>query len=113
MAARGQQRPPYGSALALAGWAWENRSYIEGRLALSGGDTDAITLKTFLDISYTLLVDEYREKGGMNLIAALEETRQYASGNGELPDELPVDAVDRKNAESMAQLDKMMKGVQR
>jgi len=68
VAARGQFRPPYQSALALGAWAWENRSFIEGKVALSGGDPDELTLRRFLDISYALLVDEY-QRIGMNLVA--------------------------------------------
>ena len=49
----------------------------------------------------------------MNLMAALEETKQYASGNGQAPEEITADAVNRKNADSLAQLDKMMRGVQK
>lgn len=113
MAARGQFWPPYGSALALSGWAWENRSFIEGRVALNGGDPDALSFKTFLDISYSLLVEEYRQKAGMTLMAALEETAQYASGRSDVtPEQVSEEQVARKNAQAMAQLDKMMKGVQ-
>ena len=79
-------------------------------MALSGGDADEISFKTFLDISYALLVDEYRTKGGMNLIAALEETRQYAVGS-DAPEEITAENVERKNAEALAQLDNLMKGV--
>ena len=70
-----------------------------------------MSFKTFLDISYALLVDEYREKGGMNLLSALNETAQYATGNGQEPEEISEDQVARKNADSLAQLDKMMRGV--
>lgn len=81
-------------------------------MALHGGDPDELSFKTFLDISYTLLVEEYRTKAGMNLIAALEETKQYAAGaSNTTPEEVSEDAVVRKNEQSLAQLDNMMKGV--
>lgn len=49
----------------------------------------------------------------MNLITALEETKQYVSGSAEEPGVIAEEDVARKNADSLAQLDKMMRGVQR
>lgn len=113
MADRGHVGPPYGAALALYGWAAENRSFIEGQVALNGGDPDALGLKSFLDIAYSLLVNEYRQKAGMTLMAALEETAEYAAGrSGRTPEEITQEQAARKNAQAMAQLDQMMKGVQ-
>lgn len=49
----------------------------------------------------------------MTLIAALEEAAQYASGHSDVtPEQLSEEQIARKNQQSLAQLDQMMKGVQ-
>jgi len=77
-------------------------------VALNGGDPGVLSFKTFLDISYALLVQEYRDKGGMNLIAALEQAQEYASGPGR---EKTVSSVEAQNQASLEQLAGMLKGV--
>ena len=113
MVAGGHIRPPYRTALVLSAWAWENRSFIEGRVALAGGDPDGLSFKRFLDISYSILVDEY-QRSGMNLVAALEAVRQYASGfSTETPETVSSGSVVAQNQQAMAQLQAMMKGVKK
>ena len=109
MAARGQFRPPYRTALALTVWAWENREYIKGRIAINGGDTDNLRLEEFLDIGYFLLVDSFMT-GGLNYIAAKEAADSAISGVAGTPAP-PAVAVEAQNQASLAQLESMMKGV--
>ena len=46
----------------------------------------------------------------MNLVAALEEVREYAS-DSQQPEEIAQENVDRKNERALAELERMMKGV--
>jgi hypothetical protein len=56
-------------------------------------------------------VDEY-QRVGMNLPAALEEVRQYASGLSEdAPDDVSEEAIARQNQASFAELENLMRGV--
>jgi hypothetical protein len=55
-------------------------------------------------------VDEY-QRVGMNLVAALEEVREYAAGVSETPEMLSEDAVARQNQKALAELEGLMKGV--
>jgi len=48
---------------------------------------------------------------GLNLVAALEEVKEYAGGVSESPEVISEEAVAKQNARALAELEKMMRGV--
>ncbi len=52
-------------------WASQNRSYLEGRIRLQGGDPDTMLYSHVLDVSYSIIVELYQSLG-MSLFDALE-----------------------------------------
>ena len=110
MVAGGHFRPPYGDALSLGGWAWENRSLLEGRITLAGGDPDTMTLRRYLDVAYAIFVEEY-QRLGMNLMDALEKTESMRArkieNNGVSAG--PSEAeIARRNEASLQELNKLL-----
>lgn len=61
VAGRGVHRPPYGAVRALIQWARAHAGYIDGRLALAGGDLGAdlrsLAFPRWLNLVYVTLVD--------------------------------------------------------
>jgi len=100
----GDDGPPYDSALGLGSWAWAHRSYIFGRVALSGGNPRALTLRDFLDAAEAIFVDEYR-KMGLDLLSALEKMGGWSQAGPEAS----VASVD--NASALSELENLMAGM--
>lgn len=48
-------------------------------MTAAGGDPEALTVGQFLDLGYTVLVEEWVRMGS-SLGEAMDETRQYAAG---------------------------------
>ena len=65
-------------------WAVQNRSYVEGRVRLSGGDPDQMLLSHVLDVAYALLVELFQSRG-MSLFEALD----VVAGLGKEDDDKP------------------------
>ena len=65
-----------------------------------------MTLKDFLDAAYALFVDEYR-KGGMDLLSAVDEMKQWAAGDGKPVEKSSAEPAPN-TADSLAQLNSMM-----
>ena len=115
MAGGGPDRAPYGDALALGSWAWENRSLIGGRITLAGGDPASLTLANFLDAGYALLLEEYRT-AGMSLHEAIDQTAHLRAGGSkekesresQVPSE---EQLVRQNQASMRELQQLMGGL--
>ena len=78
-------------------------------MTLSGGKADDLNLSDFIDAGYALLVEAYQSAPGGHLVDALEKAREYAEG--EDPEKVKEESVERKNEQSLAQLEKMMRGV--
>lgn len=116
MDGRGSVHAPYGAALALGRWAWENRLLIFGRIALNGGDPERISLPSFLAAAYALLVEAYERigAGGMDLPSAVQTANE--SIGLAVPVEDGVVVLDSQptaadNDRAMAELQRMMSGV--
>ena len=78
-------------------------------MTLAGGKADELNLSDFLDAGYALLVEAYQSAPGGHLLDALEKAREYAEG--EDPDQVKEESVERENERSLAQLENMMRGV--
>ena len=105
MADGGTDRPPYRTVLAVGSWAWANRGYIEGRITLAGGDPDLLSLRQFVDVGFTVLVEEY-QRLGVDLLSAIDKVGALGGEPEPEPDEVAV-----KNQQSMEALMGMLGGV--
>ena len=65
------QEGPYGAVIVVMTWAIQNRSFVEGRLRLSGADPDKMLFSHVLDVAYTLLVELF-QSSGQTLFEAIE-----------------------------------------
>ncbi len=120
MDGRGSVCPPYRDALALGAWAYKNRPLIHGRVALAGGDPDRLTLRSFLDSAYVLLVEDYQHMGSgrvpINMaVSAADELIEHVASGGKTPlptvEEAPASVPSpADNDRAMAELQGLMGG---
>ena len=108
MGGDGDHRPPYDAARALSAFAWEHKSYVEGRIAVSGGNPDTMSLRLFLAAAYSILVDGYRQFN-MDLLTAVEKVNESL---GITPAAVPAEApAGSDNTLALRQLETMMGGL--
>lgn len=112
MAAGGQLgAEPYGTIIALGGWAAANRGYINGRILLAGHDPSTIEFRWVIDMARVLVLETYRELG-LKFQEAVDELDDRIVGvdgsaapKRERPAPRPAD-----NDASLAMLQAMMGG---
>jgi len=69
-----------------------------------------LTFRQFLDVSYTLLVDEFIRQG-MDMEQALETSSEWSAGGKREPEASVPDVTAIDNDKSLRQLELMMAGV--
>lgn len=82
-------------------------------MTLNGGDPDSLTLRRFLDVAQAIIVHEM-VRSGVDLMTALEQTREFAvgsrreeaEGNGAAPQMTAV-----HNDAALAELQRALGGV--
>ena len=97
---------PYDAAVALSAFALEHEGYIRGRIILGGGNVDQTTLREFLEVAYTLLVDGYRAFN-MDMLTAVEKVNESL---GLKPAEPPGVPGPAENTRSLQELERLMAG---
>jgi hypothetical protein len=77
---------------------------------LNGGNPDRLTMRGFIDVAYTMLVEEY-QRLGIDLVSAIEKVSDLGMSQREIQERKtpPPDRVD--NDQSMKMLTAMMAGV--
>ncbi len=71
----GSDGAPYDAAYALLSWCEDQRLFIEGQIAASGGNPETMSLRSFMRVGYTVLVEAYRALGA-DLLNAVEKANQ-------------------------------------
>lgn len=111
-------RPPYQAGRDLWAWSYEHRGYLAGRVALAGGDIETYTLREFLNVGYTVVVEAWAGAKG-TLIGGLEAASEWREGGPPKPAEtgdvpaVSEDALAAQNVDALAELEGMLMGLKR
>lgn len=79
-------------------------------MTLNGGDPDSLTLRRFLDVAQAIIVHEL-VRGGVDLMTALENTREFAVGRQEAEGNGAAPQTAAHNDAALAELQRALGGV--
>jgi hypothetical protein len=108
VAVGGSHRSPFAAARSIGYWGWDNRNYIYGEIALSGGDPGKLTLRTFIQAAYALMVRTYAGIPGKNLLEAIDLANESFG-----IEQNKNEPVETQNEQSLKQLETALMGVRR
>lgn len=103
MALGGSHRHPFAPARSIGNWGWENRHLIFGEVTLAGGNPRDLTLRSFVDAAYALMVRTYAAIPGKNLMEAID----LANETFGIETEKQV-SVEEQNEQSLQELERAM-----